>query len=114
MFDIGMPELIVILIVAVLFIRPKKLPGLARSLGRSLAELKRAGEELKDQIDIEASLYEEGSPPPGDLKAQDTGMDSKKAAGVTSKAVSKDEGMKEGPVHGPKEGGKEAPEEIKG
>lgn len=56
MFGIGMPEMILILAVALIVIGPKKLPGLAKSLGRALGEFKKATSDLKDSFDIDASL----------------------------------------------------------
>lgn len=53
MFGIGMPELIIILAVALIVIGPKKLPELAKSLGRALGEFKRAANDLKESIYIE-------------------------------------------------------------
>jgi len=47
MFGIGMPELLLILALALIVIGPKKLPDIARALGRGLAEFRRATDELK-------------------------------------------------------------------
>jgi sec-independent protein translocase protein TatA len=51
--SIGMPELILIFIVALLVFGPKKLPELGKSLGRGLAEFKRASDDLKKTIEDE-------------------------------------------------------------
>lgn len=59
MFGIGMPELLVILIVALLVLGPKRLPEIARSLGKGMAEFRRASTEF--QRTLSASLEE---PPP--------------------------------------------------
>jgi Tat protein translocase TatB subunit len=52
MFGIGMPELLLILAVALVVLGPKRLPELARSLGRGLAELKKTTSDLKQNIDL--------------------------------------------------------------
>ncbi|MFC1886552.1 Sec-independent protein translocase protein TatB [Thermodesulfobacteriota bacterium] len=52
MFGIGMPEMLLILAVALIVIGPKKLPGLAKSMGRAIGEFKKATSELKESIDI--------------------------------------------------------------
>ena len=58
MFGIGTPELLVILAVALIVIGPKKLPDLAKSLGRALGEFKRATNDLKHSIEQESGLDE--------------------------------------------------------
>ena len=56
MFGIGMPEILIILAVALIVIGPKKLPDLAKSLGRAIGEFKKATHEFKESIDINSDL----------------------------------------------------------
>ena len=56
MFGIGMPEVLLILAVALIVIGPKKLPDLAKSLGRAIGEFKKATHEFKESIDINSDL----------------------------------------------------------
>jgi Tat protein translocase TatB subunit len=50
MFGIGMTEMIVILVIALVVLGPKRLPEMARTLGKSLAELRRASTELRREF----------------------------------------------------------------
>ena len=59
MGPIGMPELIVIMFLALLIFGPRKLPELGRSLGRSLGEFKRASNELRNTLDEEIRIEEQ-------------------------------------------------------
>jgi len=57
--SIGMPELIIIFVIALIIFGPRKLPELGRSLGKSLAEFKRASNELKSTLEEEIRLDEQ-------------------------------------------------------
>ena len=58
MFGFGMPEMLLILAIALIVIGPKKLPDLAKSLGRALREFKKATSELKESIELDSELKE--------------------------------------------------------
>jgi len=79
-----MPELIVILVVALIIIGPKKLPDLAKSLARGLAEFRHATDDVKDSLNVNQLKEEAGDfkdsvlygrkkeePEVNDLKAKD-------------------------------------------
>ncbi|GBC62017.1 hypothetical protein DENIS_2980 [Desulfonema ishimotonii] len=53
MFGMGMPEILLILAIALIVIGPKKLPELAKSLGRAMNEFKKATSELKETMEID-------------------------------------------------------------
>jgi len=57
--SIGMPELIIIFVIALIIFGPRKLPELGRSLGKSLAEFKRASNELRSTLEEEIRLEEQ-------------------------------------------------------
>ncbi|MDY0212158.1 MAG: twin-arginine translocase TatA/TatE family subunit [Desulfuromonadaceae bacterium] len=56
MFGIGMPELLLIMALALIFIGPKKMPDIARALGRGMREFRNAADDLKRTIDIDAQV----------------------------------------------------------
>ena len=56
--SIGMPELIIIFVIALIIFGPRKLPELGRSLGKSLAEFKKASNELKNTLEEEIRIEE--------------------------------------------------------
>ncbi|MGM0423769.1 MAG: Sec-independent protein translocase protein TatB [Thermodesulfobacteriota bacterium] len=58
MFGIGTTEVLVILVVALLVIGPSKLPEVARSLGKGLAEFKRMSSDVKRSIDLESHVQD--------------------------------------------------------
>jgi len=59
--SIGMPELIIIFVIALIIFGPRKLPELGRSLGKSINEFKRASNELKNTLDEEIRIEEQRS-----------------------------------------------------
>ena len=54
MFGVGLPELIVIFVLALIIFGPEQLPQLARVLGRGMRELRRISQDIKDEIDTES------------------------------------------------------------
>jgi TatA/E family protein of Tat protein translocase len=56
---VGMPELIVIFVIALIIFGPRRLPEIGKALGRSLAEFKRASNDLRNTLDEEIRLEEE-------------------------------------------------------
>ena len=86
MFGIGMTELLLIAGLALIVMGPKKLPELARALGKGFAEFKRATNELKNTIEVEArteevrktreKLEKEGKLTPPDAAPPFSGADS--------------------------------------
>ena len=59
MGPIGMPELIVILVIALIIFGPRKLPELGKSLGRSLNEFKKASTDLQNTLEQEIKIEEQ-------------------------------------------------------
>src|SRR5574337_40222 len=64
MFGIGMPELMLILVLALLVFGPKELPRIARTIGKAMGELRRASDELRDGIQREIELSERAEEAP--------------------------------------------------
>lgn len=67
MFGMGMPEILLIMAVALIVIGPKKLPELAKTLGKTFGEFRKATSDLKESfnVDMETASAEK---PSGEVK----------------------------------------------
>ena len=73
--SIGMPEMLIILVIALIIFGPRKLPELGRSLGKSLAEFKKASNELRNTLEEEIRIEEQKEaekPTPSSASPTDT------------------------------------------
>lgn len=59
MFNIGLPELLIIVAIALIVFGPNKLPELAKALGRAMREFRKATEEVKESFEAETRDLEE-------------------------------------------------------
>ena len=95
MFGIGLPELILILIVALLVVGPKKLPELARSVGKALHDVKAMADDVKESFVGDINLEpdpddNEGKPHPGSGKEPETSDEGvQKTAGTAGQTPDK-------------------------
>jgi len=53
MFGIGMQEIILVLLIALIFLGPKRIPEIAKSLGKALREFRKASSDLREEIEKE-------------------------------------------------------------
>ncbi|MGA2261119.1 MAG: twin-arginine translocase TatA/TatE family subunit [Acidobacteriota bacterium] len=70
MGNLGFPEILVILVIALIVFGPRKLPEIGKSLGRGIAEFKKASSELAKTWEEEAAAEKKQDPPPVDKPGQ--------------------------------------------
>ena len=110
MFGIGMPELLLILALALIVIGPKKLPDIAKALGKGLAEFRRATDELKtsfneetrtaetrDKLIRDGKISPPGSMPPSGPEEEKGETSPSEAEAPPAKTAEKDGEEKESP-----------------
>jgi Tat protein translocase TatB subunit len=109
MFGIGFPELLLIAVIALVVIGPKRLPDLAKALGRGFAEFRRATDELKQTFEEEArvsraqelrkKLVAEGKiVPPGAIDPYPPEANADNASGYVESGLSPQEAVSEEPA----------------
>ncbi len=94
MFGLGMPEILLILALALIIIGPKKLPDLAKTLGKSMREFKGAAQDFKNSINMETSITD--IDPPADEIKKNIEEANKELADKKNKEGSNDEDAKNG------------------
>ena len=95
MFGIGFQEMLIILVVVLIFFGPKRLPDLAKSLGKGIAEFKKASEEVRKGIEdaVKEESAGETPKPPEDLSGYGKAPGSVPAPGEPSPPISPPPGM---------------------
>jgi TatA/E family protein of Tat protein translocase len=76
--SVGMPELVIILVIALIIFGPRKLPELGRSLGKSIGEFRKASNELKSTLEEEIRVEEQ--------KEQRAKMEAEQASAIAAAA----------------------------
>ncbi|MBW6394864.1 TatA/E family twin arginine-targeting protein translocase [Thermus sp. SYSU G05001] len=78
--NLGMPEILVILVVALLIFGPKKLPELGRSLGQSIREFKRGAQEIREELEKSVDVREDKGPEGARLAREEKGPEGARLA----------------------------------
>jgi len=78
MGSLGMPEILIILVIALIVFGPRKLPELGKTLGKSLAQFRRASEDFKRQWEDEVTIERQrlDAPAPAPYEPSDSTADS--------------------------------------
>ncbi len=112
MFGLGIPELLIIFVIALIVFGPKKLPDLGKSIGRAMAEFKKASEEFQESVRTEMKEVEKSA----DIKEEMKQLEKEVGQLDQPNADVKDEqaGNPEARTGGTKQDGEETKEHAKG
>ena len=83
MFGLGLPEIIIIFVIALLVFGPKKLPDLGKSIGRAMAEFKKASEDFQETVRTEMKEVEKST----DVKEELKKLEQSVQGGTTSSST---------------------------
>src|SRR5581483_4983583 len=93
MFDIGLQEMLVIGVLALLVFGPSKLPELGRMIGRAMREFRRASDEFRSTVETNLHINDPDPPPPASTPAMlPSEAEAAAVAGVSAATVVEDEG----------------------
>jgi sec-independent protein translocase protein TatA len=84
MFDIGLQELVLIFVIALLVFGPKNLPQLGRSLGRAMREFRKASDEFRTTLETNLEMHEVDPPAPSSPEPQTTAATPSTVAGESA------------------------------
>ena len=113
MFGLGIPELIVIFVIALVVFGPKKLPDLGKSIGRAMAEFKKASEEFQESVREEMKEVEKTADVKEEMKKIEQQIGQLDQPAKTA-ATDEQAGQTEAEAGAPKRGGEETKEHVKG
>jgi len=91
MFGIGVPELVLIMVIGLFIIGPEKLPDIAKTLGKTLAEFKKVVDGVKSSIEEEQTKVEKSMETPGEAMSLQ-----EKSDALTKEYKETEEGTEEG------------------
>ena len=75
MFDIGIQEILIILVIALIVVGPKKLPEFGRTIGKSLREFRKATSEVRDHLSLGLDDDDDDPPTPVQSSEEKPGTD---------------------------------------